>query len=384
MQEKPKRSTKRRGNGEGSISQRPDGRWMAQVTTGYSGDGKRLRKTVYGWTKKEVQDELSKLQGQKLDGTLTGPGKTTLAAFLDRWLEDTARPNIRPVTHACYKGIIANHISPRIGGIGLRKLTPASVQALYSDLERDGASAYTRRLCHAVLHRALKQALKWGMVPRNVCDAVEPPRVKRNEKIRPLTAEQVGKLLATAASDRLAALYVVAVTTGMRMGELFGLQWSDVDLEAGAIYIRHALQELNGKLTLGEPKTAKSKRRVELPKLAVDALNEHSMRLFAAGRIASGYVFTNTEGNPLRRSHFHRQDFKPLLKLAGLPNIRFHDLRHTAATLLLLEGVNAKIVSERLGHSQIGITLDTYSHVLPTMQKDAAARLDRLLTVKTG
>lgn len=383
MNEPKKRETKRRGSGEGSIYQRPDGRWTAQVSLGFNGDGKRIRKTVYGWTKKEVQDELAKLQGQKVDGTLTAPGKTTLAVFLTRWLEDSARPQIRPVTHACYDGIIRKHISPQIGGVRLDKLTPAHVQGLYATLERNGASPYIRRLCHAVLRRALKQAVKWGMVPRNVCDAVEPPRVKRSE-VHPLTAEQTATLLKAAAGDRQQALYVVAVTTGMRMGEIFGLQWADVDLEAGAIFVRHALQELKGKLTLGEPKTAKSKRRVELPKLAVDALHEHRKRQLAAGHLASGYVFTNTEGNPLRRSHFHRGDFKPLLKAAKLPEIRFHDLRHTAATLLLLEGVNAKIVSERLGHSQIGITLDTYSHVLPTMQKEAAARLDRLLAVKAG
>lgn len=221
-----------------------------------------------------------------------------------------------------------------------------------------------------------------NLVSRNVCDGAQPPSITTKE-IQPLTAGQAGTMLATAKGDRLEALYVVAVTTGMRLGELFGLQWSDVDLANGAILVRHALQELNGKLTLTEPKTAKSRRRVELPKMAIDALHSHLKRQMAAGHLAGGYVFTNTEGGPLRRSHFHGGNFKPLLTKAGLPEIRFHDLRHTAATLLLLDGTHPEIVRDRLGHSKIGITIDLYSHVLPSMQKEAAGRLDRLLSAKS-
>jgi integrase len=381
--ETKKRETKRRGNGEGSIYQRPDGRWTAQVTVGYNAAGKRVRKTVYGDSKGEVQEKLTRLQSSKLDGMLSDTGRLNLAAYLERWLADVARPTIRATTHVSYKGIIDNHISPRIGGIKLDKLTPAHVQGLYSALERDGASATTRRHCHVVLNRALKQAVKWGMIPRNVCSAVERPRDEEKE-IQPLTAEQAQALLKAAAGDRLEAFYVVAVTTGMRLGELMGLQWGDVDLEAGAIQVRRTLQEVSGKFALVETKTKKSKRKVDLPKLAVDALHEHRKRQFAAGHLASGYVFTDTHGGHLRRSNVHRYSYKPLLKRAGLPEIRFHDLRHTAATLLLLDGVHPKVVQERLGHSKIGITLDTYSHVLPTMQKEAAARLDRLFAAKIG
>jgi integrase len=382
--ERKKRSTARRGNGEGSISQRPDGRWRADISMGFDPTtGKRLRRTVYGWTKKEVQDELTKLQGQKTGGTLLPVNKMTLGEFLTTWLEETARPNIRAATYECYESTIRLHISPKIGGVKLDKVTPAHIQGLYSALERDKVSCYKRRHCHAVLHRALKQAVKWRTLSWNACDAVEAPRVNRSE-VNPLTPEQSDTLLAAAKGDRLEALYFTGLTTGMRLGELFGLQWSDVDLEAGVITVRHALQERKGKLTLGEPKTAKSRRRVELSPMAVDALHEHRRRQLKAGHLASGYVFTNTEGNPLRRSHFHRYSFKPLLKKAKLPDIRFHDLRHTSATLLLLGGMNPKIVSERLGHSQIGITLDIYSHALPTLQKEAANCFDRLLTARVG
>lgn len=381
--ETKKRTTARRGNGEGSIYQRPDGRWTAQVTVGYNAQGKRVRKTVYGESKGEVQEKLTRLQNSKLDGMLTDTGRLKVAAYLDRWLADVARPTIRATTHVSYEGLIRNHISPRIGGIKLDKLTPAHVQGLYSALERDGASSTIRRQCHVVLNRALKQAVQWGMVPRNVCSAAKRPRDEEKE-IQPLTAEQAQALLNAAAGNRLEALYVVAVTTGMRLGELMGLQWGDVDLEAGAIQVRRTLQEVGGKFSLVETKTKKSKRKVDLPKLAVDALHEHRKRQLAAGHLAGGYVFTDTAGGHLRRSNVHRYSYKPLLKRAGLPTIRFHDLRHTAATLLLLDGVHPKIVQERLGHSKIGVTLDTYSHVLPTMQKEAAARLDRMFAAKIG
>ncbi len=304
---------------------------------------------------------------------------------MDRWLEDSAKATIRATTHASYEGVIRLHIKPRLGGVALAKLTPAHVQGLYAEMERSKASPRLRQLTHAVLRRALNQAVKWGTVPRNVCDAVDPPRVSRKE-IRPLATEQVKTLLKTAADDRLGALYTLAVTTGLRLGELFALQWADVDLAAGSgsLMVRHTLMEVNGKLTLSEPKTAKSRRKVELSGMAVDALWDHREKMLAAGCGSEGHIFRNSTGGPLRRSHFHGNSFKPLLKLAKLPSIRFHDLRHTAATLMLAGGEHPKVVQEMLGHSQISVTMDTYSHVLPTMQRQAVDRLGDLLKVSAG
>jgi integrase len=377
MTDEPK-NRRRRGYGEGSIHKRPDGTWRATISVGYGASGKRKRKDVYGKTKKEVQDELAKLQNSKLHGTLVAPSRLTVAQFVDQWLEDVARVTVKSTTHANYKGIIKNHINKHIGGIVLQRLEPQHVQSMYSTMEKDKASAETRRLVHVVLRRSLKQALKWGLVLRNVCDAVDPPRISRRD-IHPLSPEQVGDLLASAQGDRLEALYPTAVGTGLRLGELFGLQWVNVDLVGRSISVRHTLTELNGILTLTEPKSAKGKRLVELPQRVVNALHEHRKRMLAEGFGSVPWVFCNLHGGPLRRSHFHSEHYKPLLERAGLPAIRFHDLRHTSATLLLVQGVHPKVVQERLGHAQISLTLDTYSHVLPSMQKDAAGKLDSML-----
>lgn len=227
------------------------------------------------------------------------------------------------------------------------------------------------------LHRALDQAVHWGLVPRNVCDAVTRPRAQR-PTIRVLTPEQVSLLLTAAREDRFHALYVLAITTGLRQGELLGLRWADIDLDRAVLHVCHALSEVAGRLWLDEPKTAKARRTVELPVFALAAVRDHRARMLAE-RDLQEFVFCDTHGGPVRKSNLVRRSFLPLLKRAGLPRIRFHDLRHTAATLLLLEGVHPKVVQERLGHSQISITLDTYSHVLPSMGRDAANKLDALL-----
>lgn len=369
---------KRRGNGEGAIYQRANGKWCATYSTGYNEEGKRRRRTVYGATREEVRNKLTKLMSSKLDGMLVEVNKLTVGGFLDRWLEDSSRPSVRITTYVSYKGVIKNHIKPRIGGLMLANLTPVHVQGLYGEMERAGASRRLRQLTHAVLRRALKIAVRWSLVPRNVCDAVDPPRVMKFE-VCPLTEEQVVQLLATARNERLYAIYVTAIGTGMRLGELFGLQWRDVDLRRGRLTICRALIEVNGKILLEEPKTVRSRRCVTLPQIAIDALAEHRQKMADAGFDQTDWVFCNVRGGPLRRSHFHNYCFKPLLKRAKLPDIRFHDLRHTSATMLLSAGVHPKVVQERLGHSQISITLDTYSHVLPTMQREAAVKLDKMM-----
>jgi integrase len=376
IETKPKK--RRRGRGEGCIYQRADGRWMAMVSLGKGANNKRRRRAVYGKTKGDVQTELLKLQSAGAAGTLLAIDKETVSGFLARWLADVAKPGLRATTFANYKAVCDKHIGPRIGGERLQKLTPAHVQGLYGEMDRDGVGPSARRLAHAVLRRALKHAVRQGLVVRNVCESVEAPQVPKS-KIQPLDQSQVARLFAAAVGDRLEALYHLAVGSGMREGEMFGLQWSDVDLVAGTVSVRQSLSELAGKLTLGEPKSKSSRRMVKLSARVVAALEKHRKRQMAAGFGGVEFVFCNQSGGPLRRSHLHAADYKPLLKRAGLPEIRFHDLRHTYATMMLLAGVNPKVVQEQLGHANIGITLDTYSHVMPSMSTDATDRLDALL-----
>jgi integrase len=207
-------------------------------------------------------------------------------------------------------------------------------------------------------------------------------------EISPLSADQVQDFLDAAKGDRLYALFVVAIGTGMRLGEIFGLRWQDVDLPGHSITVRNTLIEVSGKLTLAEPKTPKSRRRVDLPGVVVEALVAHRAQSVREGFARVPWVFCNSIGGPLRRTHFPTNHFKWLLAKAELPAIRFHDLRHTSATLLLAAGVHPKVVQERLGHSRIGITLDIYSHIVPTMQLEAAGKLDALMrsevTQRTG
>jgi integrase len=250
----------------------------------------------------------------------------TVGEFLDRWLTGSAKTIVKPTTFVNYEGVIKNHIKPHLGGVPLMKLAVIHIQGLYSAMARDGKSAETIRLTHAVLRRALKQGVRWRLIPYNVCADVDRPRVAKAE-IAPLNIEQVAKFLKVVEQDRHSAVFTLAIAAGMRSGELFGLQWHDVDLKAGAIMVTHTLTELHGKWFLTEPKTAKGRRRINLPAMAIEALKKHRSQMLTEGHGNVPWVFCDTQGGPLRRSHFRERVFKPLLKKAGLPNIRFHDLR---------------------------------------------------------
>lgn len=271
------------------------------------------------------------------------------------------------------------HIAPVIGGVQLEKLTPQNVQSLYIGSK----SPFVCDTVHTVLHQAFDQAIKLGEMVRNVCDAVDAPRLPVKE-VKPMTPAQVTAFLEAIRGDRLESLYIVAIGTGMRLGELFGLKWEDINFNDGYLSVRRTLQEINGKLDTKEPKSKKGRRRIELSRLVVEALNNQRKQLVREGLASCEWVFPNTRGGNLRRSHFHAQSYEPLLTKAGLPSFKFHDLRHTAATLMLMQGTHPKVVQKRLGHAQISITLDTYSHVLPSMQREAADRFDVFLTSKVA
>jgi len=369
---------KRRANHEGTIYKRQDGRWVASVTLP---GGKR--KSFYGQTRQEVAQKLTGGLKSVQDGMPLPSEQLKVGRYLQEWLE-TIRPTIRPSSWCRYEELLRLHILPALGTLPLARLEPRHVQRLYATCLSQGRAPGTVRTIHAVLHRAVKDAVRWGTVARNVVTLVSPPQVKRHE-ITPLSAAQARILLEVAQGDRFEALYVLALTTGMRLGELLGLQWQDVDLPDGRLQVCHTLTRTPDGGRLTEPKTARSRRRIALTASAVDALRQHRARQ-AAERLRLGavwddhaLVFPNEIGKPMVAVNLMRRSFWPLIDKAGLPRIRFHDLRHTAATLLLQRGVHPKVVSELLGHSSIGMTLDTYSHVIPDMQQQAVAAMDTLL-----
>ena len=318
------------------------------------------------------------------DGLVFDTGSLTVGEYLELWLKDSVRGTVRQSTYEAYEYVTYPHIIPALGRVKLKSLTPTHVRGFYRDRLDSGLSGATVRKMHLVLQKALDQAVSDGLVPRNVVKGIRLLQTKKKE-IQPLTPEQARILLDAAGDDRLEALYVLAVATGLREGELLALKWEDVELEDAVLRVRHTLTRTGGKVTLGPPKTKKSRRSVGLTQRAVEALRAHlSRQLEEMERMGSlyrpgGLVFANEIGGIINPSNLRNRSFKPLLKRAGLPHIRFHDLRHTCATLLLSRNVNPKVVSEMLGHSSITITLDTYSHVLPTMQESAVRALEEAL-----
>ena len=350
--------------------------WRVRMPASTAAGGTR-RIALYARTKSELLTKIERLRFSASRGVTVPKERMTTGAFLDRWLNDSARPRIRPSTYSQYESLIRLHIKPAIGAIELTKLGASEVQAMLSAMEGQGASGRVRQLALIVLKAGLQQGLRWDLVFRNVAQNVDKPRVpKRSMTV--LTAEQADQFLAAAEQSKYYALYVLALTTGMRRGELFALKWDDVDLDAEALSVRGTLTHVGGAPTVTEPKTSSGRRRIELPAMAVDALRNHRKALMAHGLRASPWVFPCKNGNPLDAHNVVHRSFHPLLKTAGLPRIRFHDLRHTAATLMLLRGLHPKVVQERLGHGSIAITMDTYSHVLPSMQKEAAESIDAL------
>jgi integrase len=386
----PRRSRKRRGRGEGSIHQRRDGTWCASLTIGFDENGKQRRRSVYGPTKAKALEGLQNLQRETLNGDATESRRLTVAAYLKQWLDDSARPNLRTSSFRSYSTVVRLHINPVLGHIQLAKLRPMHVQALHAETERKGASPRLRQLVHAVLRRALNQAVRWNLIAQNPCGAVGQPRVAR-KPFSVLDPSQVVRLLEAAADDRLEALYVLAIATGMRQGEMLGLCWTDVDLAGRTVSVSRTHSEV-GSLELNETKTDAGRRLITLPDFAIAALKRHRECMFAeghltappltiAGRTLPGpLVFCAPEGGPIFKHNLLARSFRPLLAKAKLPAIRFHDLRHTAATLLLTANEHPKVAQERLGHAKVSTTFDIYSHVLPSLQRNAAAKLDDMLT----
>jgi integrase len=367
------------------IYKRKDGRYEGRYTVQTSDGAKR--RSVFGRKYKDVQKKLAKAMGDAARGIVVDDKNLTVGEYLDRFLEDVQRGSVRESTYSRDKYLVTNHVKPTLGRVKLKNLVAMHLQRLYREKLDSGLSASTVQKVHHVLHKAFAQALRWDLIARNPADAVKAP-TPRTEEMRPLSADETQRLLEAARGDRLEALYVLAVTTGMRRGELLGLKWSDVDLENSRLSIRRALTRTdNGKrVALAELKTKGSGRTVRLPQRALEALRRHLERqlgeIEGAGDLYDdqGLVFTTEAGTPINPSNLRQRSLAPLLKRAGLPHIRFHDLRHTCATLLLGKGVHPKFVQELLGHATIAITLDTYSHVMPGMGDQTAAAMEDALS----
>jgi integrase len=367
------------------IYKRKDGRYEGRYTAQVPGGSKR--RSVFGRTYSEAQKKLAEAMGDAARGIVFDDENMTVGAFLDRWLRDAVRDTVRQSTFDRDGYLVRVHIKPVIGRLKLSKLSALDVQTLYRDRLDSGLSPSTVNKIHTVLHKALGQAVRWSLIPRNPTEAVKAPRPAPQE-MRPLSTEETRRLLDVARGDKLEALYVLAVTTGMRRGELLGLKWSDVDLENATVSIRRTLTRTDNckRVSLGEPKTKKSRRTIRLTPQAVEALRSHLEQqlgqIEALGDLYDdqGLVFTTEVGTPINPSNLRQRSLAPLLKKAGLPHIRFHDLRHTCATLLLSKGVHPKFVQELLGHATIAITLDTYSHVLPGMGDQTATAMEDALS----
>ncbi|MBA3744284.1 tyrosine-type recombinase/integrase [Sporichthya sp.] len=371
----------RNSHGESTISQDATGRWHGYVSMGLKDNGRRDRRHVSGARRAEVVAKVRALEEKRDAGTAGAAGKApTVTTWLEHWLDTIAARRVRTSTLTRYRQLATHQLIPGIGHHRLDRLQPEHVEKLYAELSARGLAPATVRQAHRVLSRALKVAMQRGKVTRNVCTLVDSPTVDRGE-VEPLTGAQARKILATATGTRNAARWSVALALGLRQGEALGLPWDALDLDAGTLTVRQALQRQAGAgLVLVAPKSRAGRRTIALPEQLRDALKAHRGAQLAERMAAGpewhdhGLVFAQPNGRPIDPRADHRA-WRALLVAADVRGARLHDARHTAATLLLLQGVPARVVMEILGHSQISLTLGTYSHVVPELAQDAARRM---------
>jgi len=357
---------KKRGHNEGSISQLTDGRWQGRISVGYT-DGKLQRKAVYGKTRQEAAEKVTRLLANMQQGIKPGDDRQSVGAFLLSWI-DSKGGTVRPNTLKSYRDTVRLHITPEIGRIALTRLSPQDVRAMMTARAKAGVAPPSVRYAVRVLRIALGDAMRMELVPRNVATLVKPPKVAKKD-VRILTPAEATALLTAATDDRMEAVYAVAVSMGMRQGEVLGLMWDDIDFDAGKVTVRCQLQREGGALVRVEVKTDKSRRTLALPGVTVAALKrqrtrQKEARLLAGSRWQdTGYVFTSTIGTPLDSRNVVRR-FHAALERAELPRTNFHSLRHSAASILIAMGASLEDVKQSLGHSQISVTNDFYSHLM--------------------
>ena len=364
---------RKRGNSEGSIVLRKDGRYMARVTLPHG------RRAFYGETREEAAQKLLQAQTVIADGLPLAGVRLLVGPFLEEWLRDIVVHKVRPKTRVRYQELVGLHIAPEIGRVSLAKLTPQHVERMMSRVAKKGVAPRTVAHCRAVLRNALNHAMRYSLVARNVASLAEAPKVPEPE-IRALTPAAARQVLAAVKGDRLEALFTVALACGLRQSEALGLRWSDVDLDTATLTVQRTIQRVNGEYRVLEPKTRRSRRTISLPAPVTASLRQHKARQMGdrlrigpvwEGDAWGGLLFTDEIGHPLSSSHVSRR-FKSLLSLAELPAMRYHDLRHGAASLMAAQGVPPRVAMEVLGHAQISTTMNIYAHVAPEFQKEAS------------
>jgi len=335
----------------------------------------------------EAQKRLRQILTELDKGIFAKPGKTTVAEYLSTWLQDYCKPSLSPRTHRLYSYICRTHVIPAIGRITLMELRSQHLQKLYSEKLASGLSTRTVQICHVVIHKALKNAVRINQISRNVADAVDKPKIQRRE-MHPMTENELSRFLDAAKQGDYYSLFYTYLFTGMRRSELLAVRWCDVDLLGMQISVSRTMQYLSGgknHITFKEPKSKKSKRLIALSPSTVSLLKEHrkaqekireSLRLQPITE--KDLIFSHWDGSPLLPDSITHAWVK-LVRKCGLKGIRLHDARHTHATIMLKQGVHPKVVQERLGHSTISTTLDTYSHVAPGLQQAAAKGFDDIL-----
>jgi integrase len=349
------------------------------VSLGYDAAGKRKRKTVYGSDKASVQLKLRELQNATDRGRIPDrENKATLAHVLSVWLK-SCKARVADTSYSSYEDHVNRFIVPKLGHLPARKVRPVHVEQFYTDLLEGGASAAMTRKIGTTLGVAFRYVCKLDLAESNPVREVAKPRHDTPD-VRPLEPGQVSRFLHHARKDGLFALYALALDSGARQGELLALTWADVDLYAGNIRITKSLQELKGKLKVKATKTKGSRRTVAVSRYTADALRNHLQAMLKEGHYSKDSpVFCDTEGGHLRKSNLQRRSFTPLLKVAGLSGVRFHDLRHSTASLLIDRGEDIKTISSRLGHNQTSTTLNIYSHRMEGAQARAAEKIGGIL-----
>jgi len=376
---------RQRGNGTGTVYPRKnnEGKIIGYRGSYFAPDGKR--RYVSAKRKGDAERSLREAMTNADRGLVFDATNQTVSEYMTRWLEDFAKANLASRTYHNYRLQIREHIVPAFGKMKLSKLDTPNVQALYTAKLRDGLKPSSIRYIHAVLHCALEKAVELRLIARNPAASARPPKISQ-EEITPLDAEQSHGFLEAARGDRFECLYVLSLTCGLRMGESLGLKWSDIDLDAGTLRVHRQLQRVRegGGLVFSEPKNA-SRRTIDLPQRALEALRSHRKRQLeeqlkvGATRQDDDLIFASSKGTPMDAQNIVNRYFKPLLRRAGLPDIRWHDLRHTCFKLLLGRGTHPKYVQHLAGHASIQLTLDRYSHWMPSMGKLTASAMDEAL-----